>query len=379
MLSSFAANAFAQITGEIGVAVASSGPGACNLINGIANAYYDSIPCIFITGNVHTKAIKDSEVIRQNGFQETDIVSIVNGIAKFTITVKNPEDIRYYWEKALYFAKQGRPGPVLLDIPYDIQRCKIDVENLHGYTRPEESTYDNIDSRYLADLLKVSKKPILLLGGGARSKECRKKIIKLLEKVEIPAVASLCGLDVLPHNHKCFIGFIGSYGNRYANLAVANSDLLIVIGSRLDERQIGGLKSEFAQNAKIIHVDIDKVELGRTIDEALSIYSSAEVFIGKLLTENFNDYNYIKWMSVLLNWKARYPSYNSFSPRAHMKPFQQHQVRFFDQFQILIHPPLGDGRKRALQGHGQSKGLADPLVRVARIQDSQRHPVPPQE
>ena len=333
--SSFAANSYAQVTGEVGVAIASGGPGACNLINGIANAYYDSIPCIFMTGNVHTKTTKESEKIRQNGFQETDIVSIVSDITKFAVKIDKPEDIRFYLEKAFYIAKEGRKGPVLLDIPYDIARCDVDVDSLKGYIAPNGNVYDEFNALQIVNLLKNAKKPLILLGGGARSNECKSKIKELLAKVEIPVVASLLGLDVLPHNHKCFEGFIGHYGNRYANLAVANCDLLIVIGSRLDERQIGGDKSKFAPNAKIIHVDIDKIELGRIVNEDISINSSAEIFVKEFLKENYSGCDYSKWFSVISKWKERYPSYSSNSEEVNANDFLHKVSEYFADDAII--------------------------------------------
>lgn len=346
--SAFAANAYAQITGGIGVAVASSGPGACNLINGIANAYFDSISCIYITGNVHTKAMKSSKEIRQNSFQETDIVSLVTDITKFAVTVKNAEDIGYYLGKAFYLATNGRPGPVLLDIPYDVQRTDIEIENLRGFSTPLETRFDKFDSSLIVDLLKVSKKPLILLGGGARSKKCKELILELLEKVQIPVVTSLCGLDTLPHNHKCFAGFLGMYGNRYANIAIANSDLLIVIGSRMDERQIGSKKSEFAENAVIIHVDIDKIELGRTILVNYKIHSSAELFIEKMISEDYFECNYSKWFSVILNWIKRYPSYDIELKKVDQNVFL-HKIADFVSSNAIICADVGQNQMSTAQ------------------------------
>jgi acetolactate synthase I/II/III large subunit len=346
--SAFAANAYSQITGGIGVAVSSSGPGACNLINGIANAYFDSIPCLYITGNVHSKVMKLSNEIRQNGFQETDIVSIVKDITKFAVTVKNAEDIRYYLEKAIYAATQGRPGPVLLDIPYDIQRSKIKVENLHSFIIEEEIKYDEIDSDFFVELLKGSKKPLLLYGGGARSIKSKKLTLELLDKVQIPVVASLCGLDVVPHNHKCFRGFIGLYGNRYANLAISNCDLLIVIGSRLDERQIGTKKNEFAENARIIHVDIDKIELGRTIDVTQKIYTTAERFLEKMILGDYSDCNFSNWLLVTLNWRNRYPSFKTDSVEIDSNDFL-HRISDFVSPNAIICADVGQNQMATAQ------------------------------
>lgn len=308
--SAFAANAFSLVKEDISVATSSGAPSSCNLIAGIANAYFDSIPCVFIVGSVHSKAVRPSKEIRQNAFEEIDMVSMVSDITKFAVKVTDPQDIRYYLEKAFYIAKEGRKGPVLLDIPYDIARSIVDKNKLKGFVHPENNDYDEVDMEKIKKILKNAKKPLFLLGGGARSKDCKEKIKKLLNKVKIPVVASLCGLDVLPHNHECFVGFIGHYGHRYANFALANCDCLIVLGSRLDERQLGGYKTKLSPDVKVIRVDIDKAELGRKILETVSIYSSTENFLGKLIEENFEDYDFHKWIKLISIWKKRYPSYD---------------------------------------------------------------------
>lgn len=308
--SAFAANAYATITGKPSVTMSSGAPSSCNLVAGIANAYFDSVPCIFIVGSVHSLSVRTTKKIRQNAFEEIDMVSLVSDITKYAVKIEKSEDVRYYLEKAFYIANEGRKGPVLLDIPYDIARNDIHADELRAYSPEPFPGYDEIDTSKIKQLLYAAKKPVILLGGGARSEEARQKVRSLLDKVKIPVVASLCGLDVLPHNHECFMGFIGHYGNRYANLAVANCDFLLVLGSRLDERQLGGYKTRLQENCKVIRVDIDKIELGRKIPEDLSIHSSTENFLEEILKENFEEYDSTKWLNVISNWKERYPSHN---------------------------------------------------------------------
>lgn len=305
--SAFAANAYAQITGNIGVAVASSGPGAINLISGIANAFYDSIPCIFITGNVNSKTMRNNDKIRQNVFQENDIVAMVKSVTKFSVTITSVNDIRYYLEKAIFVAKQGRPGPILLDIPHDIQRTEIDIDMYPTYI-PKYINYQEPDMNKVVTLLKNSRRPVILLGGGARSENAKNKLAQLLESLEIPVVASLCGLEVIPHSHKCFIGFIGSYGNRASNLAVHYSDLIIVLGSRLDDRQIAGSAEEFSPNSNIIHVDVDEQELNRVFKNEYSIKTSVESFAEKLLKQELQDIECSNWLFTVQQWKRRFSS-----------------------------------------------------------------------
>lgn len=309
--AAFAANAFAMVRDTVSVATSSGAPSSCNLVPGVANAFFDSIPCIFLVGSVHTKALRKSPDIRQNAFEEIDMVSMVAGITKYAIRIDDPQDIRYCLEKALYIAQEGRKGPVLIDLPYDVARSHVDVDSLRGYSPPDADGFDPIDSPKIARMLESAQRPLLLVGGGCRSAAAKDAILALLDRVHAPVVASLCGLDVIPHDHPDFVGFIGHYGNRYANFALANCDCLVVLGSRLDERQIAGDKSRFAGAAKIIRVDIDAVELGRTIEEHVSIRSSVENFLTHMLQAEFARSHYARWHEVIATWKQRYPSHDA--------------------------------------------------------------------
>lgn len=304
--TAFAANAYALTTHKTAVAISSSGPGAVNLMGGVANAFYDSIPCVFITGNCHTLGAKESANIRQNAFQETDIVRLVQSITKFAHRVDDHNQIRYYLEKAFFVANDGRKGPVLLDIPYDIARCDVNIEDLVGFDEPKLE-YNNINTPEIIKILNNAKKPLIIIGGGAKSNVCRTKLQELLTKVKIPVVASLCGLDVLPHDHECFLGFIGHYGNRYSNLALVNCDCLIVIGSRLDERQLC-YRTKLNNSLKVIRVDIDEYELNRKINVTVGVHSTAEKFLEQLSSQRFECCRFDKWLNIVLDWKKRYPS-----------------------------------------------------------------------
>lgn len=308
--SAFAINAYAVIKEQTGVATSSGAPSSCNLVAGIAQAYFDSNPCVFIVGSSHSLAVRKDKTLRQNTFEEIDMVHLVSDITKYAVRITDPLDVRYELEKAFYIANEGRKGPVLVDIPYDIARSEVEVETLRPYQIQKSDAYDAIPVSEIREILKKAQRPLLLLGGGARGTVCRDSLKKWLEKVKIPTVVSLCGLDVLPHNHECFAGFIGHYGNRYANLALANSDCVIVLGSRLDERQMGGYKSKLAEGAKLIRVDVDKAELGRKFLETLSIYSTTDKFLSEMAEENFDHYDFTKWLQTIALWKARYPSYD---------------------------------------------------------------------
>lgn len=316
--SSFCADAYARVSRGVGVAIATSGPGATNLITGIANAFFDSVPCLFITGQVSTHAIKTKQAIRQQGFQETDIVSIVKPITKFAETVFVPEKIRFYLEKAIFFAQSGRPGPVLIDIPHNVQAREIIPQALHSFFDSNEYTsemkknliLDENVVRQIVAMLAEAKRPMVLTGGGMASVRGTGIFKTLVHACDLPVVGSLRGLDAIGHDDEHFCGFIGSYGNRYANFAVAKADLLLVLGSRLDERQTGDDRTLFAKGARIIHVDVDPNELNHNVRETISVCCDIGSFLNVLVAEIGNrSFNHKEWLESVHRWKAKYPSY----------------------------------------------------------------------
>jgi acetolactate synthase-1/2/3 large subunit len=260
--AAFGASASAKLSGNLSVALATSGPGATNLITGIAEAYFDSSPVLFITGQVNTYDFKYDLKVRQKGFQETDIVKIVNPIIKYSVLVDDSKNVESELKKAVSIALNGRKGPVLLDLPMDIQRQMIKVSS-SSFTIDTQKIECLLDDKVINDILKLilsSKSPIILAGGGCSFSDSKNELLKFAEKLNIPVVVSLMGKDAFPHNHKLFGGFIGAYGNRYGNILLAKSDHLIVLGSRLDSRQIGNEITPFL-NKKIIRIDIDKDEI----------------------------------------------------------------------------------------------------------------------
>lgn len=296
--SAFAACGYAQVTGKIGVAYATSGPGATNLITGVANAYFDSIPTIFITGQVNTYELGGSIGVRQKGFQETNIVEIVKPITKAAYQVKDEKKIRYYLEKAFHEANSGRQGPVLLDIPMNIQKSNISKDDLEGaifFEADGETDKSEIEIKnVLLQQLSDSKRPCVILGNGIRNSGRLNELRQFIDKWKIPFVTSMIAFDILHNSDKKF-GFIGAYGDRCANFIVAKSDLIISIGSRLDIRQVGADRANFAPNAKIIRVDIDPGELENKLhDTETQINLSAKSFIEILetvcLKHNFSDW-----------------------------------------------------------------------------------------
>jgi acetolactate synthase-1/2/3 large subunit len=316
--AAFAAEGYSRVTGNIGVATATSGPGATNLITGIGSSFFDSIPCLYITGQVNTYEYKRSSDIRQEGFQETDIVSIVKPITKYSAMITEAEKIKYYLEKALYVAKSGRPGPVLLDLPMNIQRAEVNPGELIGFYSTEDYKkqikihVNKEDVNNLIDLIKQSNRPVILAGGGIRLANATRELEKLIELTGIPVVTTLMGIDCMNHEDKYHIGFMGAYGNRYSNLAVANSDLLIVLGSRLTSRQTSTIVDSFARKAKIAHIDIDKNELIIKVKEDLSVQCDLKLFINKLnlcLRKSNYKFDFSSWIDKVNNYKKIYPSY----------------------------------------------------------------------
>ncbi len=306
--ASFAASAYAQRNNKVGVAYATSGPGATNLVTGIAHAFYESVPVLFITGQVNTNEAKGNLLIRQKGFQETDVISIVKSITKYSTYISSANDIRYELEKAYFEATSGRPGPVLLDIPINIQRTEINPIDLKSYVEPSLVSKDyqsEIDT--LNDCLRKSKKPILLLGNGVNVSNSRELINKVIDKLQIPVVTSMIAVDVIEYNHPLNFSFIGAYGTRYSNLILSQSDLIITMGSRLDIRQTGSNTKEFAKNATILRLDIDENEFSNMINSnTINLKVSLHYFLKSLLdSETLVSHNHYSWLKQCYFYKSK--------------------------------------------------------------------------
>ncbi len=317
-VAAMAADAYSRMTKNLGCAMATSGPGMTNLITGIACAYFDSTPALYITGQVNTFESKQGRSVRQIGFQETDIVSMVKPITKFSARIDNAKDVRYYLEKAVYLAKHGRGGPVLLDIPMDIQRAEINPSSLKRFDPQEipsetDSTEELKQKIYqVLKLIPISQRPIVIAGGGIRYADMVTDFIRLIEILRMPVVATWSGIDVIFHNHPLYIGQIGVYGSRAANFAVQNSDLIISFGSRLDTRITGGKPNTFAREAKKVVIDIDKNELykRRGLDPDIGICQNIKkvlpAFISILTGKKMPKFD--KWLEITKKWKEKYPA-----------------------------------------------------------------------
>ena len=272
---------------QIAVAMGTSGPGATNLITGIGSCWFDSVPCLFITGQVNTHELKGERTIRQQGFQELDIIPIASTITKYAVQITDADKLLSELHQALSAALSGRQGPVLIDIPNDVQRADISDAVVEAWLKKPlllegMLSIDETLLKQLNELCRNSERPLICIGGGARWAPAMPKWIVELEKNGIPYVSTLMGHERVVAG-KFYFNMIGSYGNREANWAVQNCDLLIVIGARLDVRQTGSNAEDFARNAKVVQIDIDTAQLDNRIRSDLSICVDAQSFF-----ERFN-------------------------------------------------------------------------------------------
>lgn len=316
--AAMAADAYSRVGPGLGVAMATSGPGATNLITGICCSYFDSIPTLFITGQVNTHEQKKGSKIRQLGFQETDIVDIVRPIVKFCSKLEKAEDIKYLLEKAVYIAKSGRPGPVLLDIPVNLQYAVIDKKRLRSFN----ASFSKSDNRkdvgikfqskinQVIKLIEKSQRPVILVGFGIRIAGAEEEIKALAKFFKFPIVSTWSAIDLFPSDSPFLVGQSGVYGSRFANFTIQNSDLLLAIGARLDTRQTGNPQT-YARDAKKIIVDIDYPELykRKALQPDVDVNFDAKQFLRAVLeaSDNINIPNVDGWWQKITRWKERYP------------------------------------------------------------------------
>jgi acetolactate synthase-1/2/3 large subunit len=266
----------------IAVAMGTSGPGATNMITGIGDCWFDSVPCLFITGQVNTRELKGERGIRQQGFQELDIVEVVKSLTKYAARVDSAEALLPELHKALSAALSGRQGPVLLDIPNDVQRVDIPDALVEKWLNTPLGIHAGLEAspaalQALASLCQEAQRPLICIGGGARWADAMDEWLLAADKFGIPCVATLMGHERVVARANYF-NMIGSYGNREANWAVQNCDLVIVIGARLDVRQTGADVEDFARKARIVQIDIDPTQLDNRVHADLNICATAESF-----------------------------------------------------------------------------------------------------
>lgn len=302
--AAIAAEGYAIESGKFGVAICTSGPGVTNMVTGIADAYFGNIPVLYISGQVNTYEYKYDKPIRQQGFQEMEVVNVVKPITKYAVMVDKAEDLCFELEKAIHIATTGRKGPVMVDLPMNISRADIDPSSMRHFI-PEDVTVNRIDIAQIKKSIESSKRPMVLLGGGAQG--LKDRINKFLTQSQMPVITSLMGRGASDETYPNFIGMVGSYGNRAANMCVAQSDLLIAIGSRLDTRQTGAMYKEFVKSGKIIHVDIDCNELeNHRLANRIKVCASSQAFTDALNDANISYGDYRLWNNWIRHIKDTY-------------------------------------------------------------------------
>jgi acetolactate synthase-1/2/3 large subunit len=298
-----AADGYARATGKVGVCIATSGPGATNLTTGIANAYMDSIPIVAVTGQVKTF------LIGNDAFQEADVTGITRPITKHNYLVKDAKDLARIIREAFHIASTGRPGPVLIDIPSDVQQQ--DVEFLW----PEEVDIRGYKPTYFGHpgqikkagkFIAAAKKPIIYAGGGIITSGAHLELRELAEKIKAPVTWTLMGIGGFPGGHELSLGMLGMHGTAYANHAIMDSDLIIAVGARFDDRVTGRLDA-FAPSAKIIHIDIDPSSISKNVKVDVPIVGDAKNILGQLLEEIKKVPDTSQWLETVENWKKKYP------------------------------------------------------------------------
>jgi len=314
---SIAAEGYGRTTNNLGVCIVTSGPGSTNAITGVMGAWVDSIPMLIISGQVKRETIGAGKNLRQFGDQEINIIDIVKPITKYAKVVMMPKDIKYHLKKSIYLAKSGRPGPVWLDIPLDVQGSIINTSHLKEFdSRELEANYE-IDKEKLKKIVAFtlkkilnSDRPILFVGNGVRFSGAEDRILKLIKLLKIPVLTGYAGFDLVSTNNPYFAGHPGSFGQRAGNFAMQNSDLMLIIGSRLNVRMTGFNFNSFARKAYKIMVDIDKRELNKkSLKIDLKANYNAKDFINEMIyqLEGFEHFvNKIKWMRIINSWKKKY-------------------------------------------------------------------------
>lgn len=310
-----AADAYARVTGRLGAAISTSGPGATNMATGVCCAYYDSVPVLYITGQVATFRSKADTGVRQLGFQETDVVAMFRPITKYAATVTDAGAIRYELEKACYLATTGRPGPVLIDIPDDVQRRQVDPARLASFQPSATPSVPSLEREVdeCVRLLAAAARPVLIVGWGVKVARAEREALELIDRLGIPVLPTWATMDMVPSNHPLLVGAFGTHGTRYGNFAVQNADLVISIGSRLDTHGIGSPAAHFAREGRKVVVDVDAAELAKFARLGMQVDVLVESDAGTFIRGLLNRVREVKlpaadeWFAIICDWKRRYP------------------------------------------------------------------------
>ncbi|KIL16361.1 acetolactate synthase large subunit [Bacillus safensis] len=321
-----AAEGYARVSGKPGVVIATSGPGATNLVTGIADAMIDSLPLVVFTGQVATS------VIGSDAFQEADVLGITMPITKHSYQVRNPEELPGVIKEAFHIATTGRPGPVLIDIPKDVAGIEGTFEydqpiDLPGYQPKVEPNYLQI--RKLVEAVSRAKKPVILAGAGVLHGKASEELRQYVEQQQIPVAHTLLGLGGFPAKHPLFLGMAGMHGTYAANMALHQCDLLISIGARFDDRVTGNL-NHFAKHAKVAHIDIDPAEIGKNIHTHIPVVGDSKLVLKELIKQDGKQGESDEWKNQLDQWKEEYPLWYVENEAEGFKP--QKLIEYIHQF-----------------------------------------------
>ncbi|MHC4790934.1 MAG: biosynthetic-type acetolactate synthase large subunit, partial [Planctomycetota bacterium] len=295
------ADGYARASGKVGVVVATSGPGACNLVTGLATANMDSVPLVALTGQVRT------ELIGNDAFQEADTTGVTRPVTKYNCIVKDVKDLARIIKESFYIASTGRPGPVLIDIPVDVQVNKTSTDSPANIELPGYRIKTKGNDRQIAmaaDMINQSKQPVLYVGGGVISSNSTEELRKFAEKAHLPVTTTLLGLGSYDQSRPESLDMLGMHGTAYANYAVQECDLLIAVGARFDDRVTGKLKA-FAPNAKIIHVDIDPSSISKNVHVDIPVVGDAKVILTELI-KHVKFHERKRWFNKIAEWKKKF-------------------------------------------------------------------------
>ena len=324
-----AAEGYARVSNKIGIAYVTTGPGGTNAITGVYGAWVDSIPTMIISGQVKfqtTIASQPELNLRQLGDQEVNIIDIVKPITKYAVMITDKNSIKFHLQKAVYEAKHGRPGPVWLDVPLDIQGAMVDEADLVEFKIPEEPKFDTKIPQVL-DALKAAKRPVIIVGNGVTLAGANEEFLKLIEILKIPVIGTFARYDIVRNDHELFFGRYGTIGNRAANFIVQNSDLIIAIGARLNIRAVSYNWEFFGREAKKILVDIDENELNKkTIATDIKIKSDAKAFVSDLRSTLKDKPDFESWLEICKNYRKNYPT---------IEPFRQNVKEWVDSYNFF--------------------------------------------
>ncbi|NSW82624.1 MAG: biosynthetic-type acetolactate synthase large subunit [Syntrophothermus sp.] len=343
-----AADAYARVSGKVGVCLATSGPGATNLVTGIATAYMDSVPLVAFTGQVAT------HLIGRDAFQEADITGITLPITKHNYLVKRSEDLVRVIKEAFYIARTNRPGPVVVDLPRDIMEREMEFNgypeevNLRGY-RVLKSC--NMGQVLLAvEAIRQAERPVIYAGGGVISSGASEALQELAIKMKIPVTTTLMGVGCFPETHYLSLGMLGMHGTRYANYAVSESDLIIAVGVRFDDRVTGKITS-FAPHAKVIHIDIDAAEIGKNFGVDIPIVGDVKQVLEEIVPRLEPREKFSEWHRVIDRWKEEFPlTYSESREPGRIKPqYVVEQIYYATQGNAIITTEVGQNQMWAAQ------------------------------